>query len=219
MELFKSVSTHYLLSDSFSSLIKERMRSASPVRRVANIITASGSYLDNSLFDVGGRVALSDKGLVTKIVKFLSRNETAVFTNGNGINSPLGFMTHQDFWGRVTARKNSQLSSIVSLLPVSASSVWMMSGSAFKSLSSFKLDAVWLSRPSRKSNSIFLLGYPVVINYAMRKDAIVFGDFSKAYTVVDSKDIEIIESNGTKNLSSKVGGFPSLEHLKSLKLG
>lgn len=186
--------------------------------------------LDDSAIDLEG-------WLMSKVAEKISTLENTAFLHGDGDHKPKGILSyprvpvgHKE-WGKFETIKTGSKGELKTCEPllqaVSAlkgrfmgKAVWMMSHTAMAEIQKLKERGrfLWQAGLSEKAPAT-LLGYPVVICDEMpalisgkNSTPIIFGDFSKAYQIVDRQGIHILRDPYTAKpyvefyVTKRVGG-------------
>ncbi|NIY97445.1 phage major capsid protein [Salipiger sp. HF18] len=170
---------------------------------------ASQRLLDDSAFDI-------ETWLAGRIADKFSRAEAAAFVNGDGVDKPMGFLTHDTVdneiwtWGNIgyvpsgTAGGLGDGDAIIDLVyalgaEYRAKACFVMNSKTAGALRKLKdadgrhlwSDGIAAAQPAR------LLGYPVLIAEDMPDigadtDAIAFGDFAAGYTIAERPDLRVL---------------------------
>ena len=180
-----------------------------PLHELSALPKASQRLLDDSAFDIEGWLA-------GRIADKFSRAEAAAFINGNGIDKPKGFLTHNkvdnDVWawgalGYVPTGVDGDIGggdAIVDLVyalgaQYRANATFVMNSKTAGAVRKMKdgdgrflwSDGLAAGEPAR------LMGYPVLIaedmpDIAANAHAIAFGDFRAGYTVAERPDLRVL---------------------------
>lgn len=183
-----------------------------PLHELSAMPKASQRLLDDSAFDVEGWLAerISDKFL---------RAEASAFVNGDGIDKPMGILTHAQIddanwgWGNIgyiatgtdgdfdAVNPSDAILDLVYALGAQyrANATFVMNSKTAGAVRKMKdadgrflwSDGLAAGEPAR------LLGYPVLIaedmpDIASGADAIAFGDFAAGYTVAERPDLRVL---------------------------
>ena len=170
---------------------------------------ASQRLLDDSAFDIEGWLA-------GRIADKFARSEAAAFVSGDGVDKPMGFLSHtmvaNDSWtwgnlGYVPTGTDGDLVNGDAIIEL----VYAL-GANYRANGSFVMNSktAALVRKLKDADGRFLwsdglaageparlMGYPVVIaedmpDPASGSDSIAFGDFSKGYTIAERPDLRIL---------------------------
>lgn len=179
-----------------------------PLHELSALPKASQRLLDDSAFDIEGWLA-------GRIADKFARAEAAAFINGDGVDKPKGFLTHNDvddaIWtwgtlGHVPTGVNGDVTaeSIIDL-------VYAL-GAEYRANATFVMNSktAGLVRKLKDNDGRFLwtdglaagqpavlMGYPVLIAEDMPDatngaNAIAFGDFEAGYTVAERPDLRVL---------------------------
>lgn len=203
---------------------------------------ASQRLLDDSAFDIEGWLA-------GRIADKFARAEAGAFVNGDGIDKPMGFLTHpavdNDVWtwgnlGYVPSEVDAEVTAeaIVDL-------VYAL-GAQYRANGSFVMNSkvAGLVRKLTDADGRFLwsdglaagepamlMGYPVLVaedmpDAASNSFSIAFGDFRAGYTVAERPDLRILRDPFSAKphvlfyATKRVGGDVSdFAAIKLMKLG
>ena len=216
-----------------------------PVHELYAKPRATQRLLDDAQIDV-------ETWLSSKIAAQMAKLENAAFVNGDGDNKPTGFMNYETVtkdawdWGRfehlLTGKAGQFSQNDPADILISATSalkpqyhgqaVWLMSRSSYEAVRKLKDgngNYIWQSSSMVDTPST-LLGYPVHICDEMpdlvagnASKAIVFGDFTKAYQIVDRSGVQImrdqysakphVEFYTTKRVGADVVDFEALKFI------
>ncbi len=180
-----------------------------PLHELSALPKASQRLLDDSAFDV-------ESWLAGKIADKFARAESNAFINGDGVDKPVGFLTHTIVdnaswaWGDIgyvptgvagDLNTGDEIIDLVYALGADyrANGSFVMNSKTAGAVRKLKdndgrflwSDGLAAGEPAR------LLGYPVVIaedmpDIAAGAYAIAFGDFAKGYTVAERPDTRIL---------------------------
>ncbi|MEO0370067.1 MAG: phage major capsid protein, partial [Pseudomonadota bacterium] len=180
-----------------------------PLHELSALPKASQRLLDDSAFDI-------ETWLAARIGDKFARAEADAFVNGDGVDKPVGFMTHptvaNDSWawdsiGYVATGVDGDFSggdAIIDLVyalgaQYRANGTFVMNSKTAGAVRKLKdgdgrflwSDGLAAGEPAR------LLGYPVLIAEDMPDvgsdaNAIAFGDFSAGYTVAERPDLRVL---------------------------
>ncbi|GLQ26324.1 phage major capsid protein [Sulfitobacter pacificus] len=203
---------------------------------------ASQRLLDDSAFDIEGWLA-------GRIADKFARAEAGAFVNGDGIDKPMGFLTHpavdNDVWtwgnlGYVPSEVDAEVTAeaIVDL-------VYAL-GAQYRANGSFVMNSkvAGLVRKLTDADGRFLwsdglaagepamlMGYPVLVaedmpDAASNSFSVAFGDFRAGYTVAERPDLRILRDPFSAKphvlfyATKRVGGDVSdFSAIKLMKLG
>lgn len=174
--------------------------------------TASQRILDDAAFDV-------EQWLAERIAERFLRAEAASFVNGDGINKPTGFLTHDKVansgwsWGKIgyvatgstgdfdPNEPGDALVELVYALPASyrAGAAFVMNSKTAGEVRKMKDGQgrfLWIEG-MQAGQPALLLGYPVLIAEDMPDigadaHAIAFGNFEKGYTIAERPDLRVL---------------------------
>ncbi len=173
---------------------------------------ATSALLDDAFVDI-------EQWLAEEVRDVFAETENDAFINGDGVNKPKGLLSHvrkplaEVQWGEIgyvgsglngalnTTDPAEQFLSMIYAhgAAVRANGRFMMSRSVLSAARRLKdADGSYLWSPSQQpGEDSRLLGYPVVENEAMPGlapggIAAAFGDFSRAYLVVDHQGLEVL---------------------------
>ncbi len=183
-----------------------------PLHELSAMPKASQRLLDDSAFDIEGWLA-------DRIADKFSRAEASAFINGDGVDKPMGFLTHTQVadaswsWGNVgyiatgtdgdfdAVSPSDAILDLVYALGAQyrANATFVMNSKTAGAVRKMKdadgrflwSDGLAAGEPAR------LLGYPVLVaedmpDIASGADAIAFGDFSAGYTVAERPDLRVL---------------------------
>ncbi|MEO0772894.1 MAG: phage major capsid protein [Pseudomonadota bacterium] len=180
-----------------------------PLHELSALPKASQRLLDDSAFDI-------ETWLAARIGDKFARAEADAFVNGDGVDKPVGFLTHptvdNDSWawdsiGYVPTGVDGDFSggdAIIDLVyalgaQYRANGTFVMNSKTAGAVRKLKdgdgrflwSDGLAAGEPAR------LLGYPVLIaedmpDVASDANAIAFGDFSAGYTVAERPDLRVL---------------------------
>jgi len=180
-----------------------------PLHELSALPKASQRLLDDSAFDI-------ENWLAGRIADKFARAEAAAFVSGDGIDKPMGFLTHPNVddaswnWGNLgyiatgSAGALDDPDAIVDLVyalgaQYRANASFVMNSKTAGAVRKMKdadgrflwSDGLAAGEPAR------LMGYPVVIaedmpDIAADATAIAFGDFAAGYTVAERPDLRIL---------------------------
>ncbi|WP_208352925.1 phage major capsid protein [Pseudaestuariivita rosea] len=210
-----------------------------PLHELSALPKASQRLLDDSAFDIEGWLA-------GKIADKFARAEAAAFVAGDGMDKPMGFLSHpsvdNDAWtwgnlGYIATEVPGGLGNPDKLVEVvyalgaeyRANATFVMNSKTAGEIRKVKdaegrflwSDGLAAGEPAR------LLGYPVLIaedmpDIADGADAIAFGDFAAGYTVAERPDLRILRDpfsakpNVLFYATKRVGG--DVSDFKAIKL-
>ena len=173
---------------------------------------ASQRLLDDSAFDIEGWLA-------ARIASKFARAEAAAFINGDGIDKPRGFLSHDKIedseweWGRLgyiatgedgdfaTSNPADAVVDLVYALSATyrANAVFVMNSKTAGAVRKMKdtdgrflwSDGLASGEPAR------LMGYPVLVaedmpDIATDSFAVAFGDFAAGYTIAERPDMRVL---------------------------
>ncbi|WP_270730776.1 phage major capsid protein [Shimia sp. Alg240-R146] len=180
-----------------------------PLHELSALPKASQRLLDDSAFDI-------EAWLAGRIADKFARAEAAAFINGDGVDKPMGIMTHPSVddaswsWGNigyVATGVDGDFGggdAIIDLVyavgaQYRANASFVMNSKTAGAVRKLKdadgrflwSDGLAAGEPAR------LLGYPVLISedmpdIASGADAIAFGDFAAGYTVAERPDLRVL---------------------------
>ncbi|NVO22819.1 phage major capsid protein [Donghicola sp. B5-SW-15] len=180
-----------------------------PLHELSALPKASQRLLDDSAFDIEGWLA-------GRIADKFARAEAAAFVNGDGVDKPKGFLTHNridnEIWtwgnlGYVTTGADAAFGGAECLIDLvyalgaqyRARAQFVMNSKTAGAVRKLKdndgrflwSDGLAAGEPAR------LLGYPVLIAEDMpdivsSSCAIAFGDFQAGYTVAERPDLRVL---------------------------
>ncbi|KPA22818.1 Phage capsid family protein [Shimia sp. SK013] len=180
-----------------------------PLHELSALPKASQRLLDDSAFDI-------EAWLAGRIADKFARAEAAAFINGDGVDKPMGIMTHPSVddaswsWGNlgyVATGMDGDFDggdAIIDLVyalgaQYRANASFVMNSKSAGAVRKLKdadgrflwSDGLAAGEPAR------LLGYPVLIaedmpDIASGADAIAFGDFAAGYTVAERPDLRVL---------------------------
>ncbi|SFS07999.1 phage major capsid protein [Yoonia litorea] len=180
-----------------------------PLHELSALPKASQRLLDDSAFDIEGWLA-------GRIADKFARSEAAAFINGDGVDKPMGFLSHAKVaenawtWGSLGYVPSETAGSITRADPIidlvyalganyRANATFVMNSKTAGHVRKLKdndgrfvwADGLALGEPAR------LLGYPVLIaedmpDIADNAMAIAFGDFTAGYTVAERPDLRVL---------------------------
>ncbi|MEM6940554.1 MAG: phage major capsid protein [Pseudomonadota bacterium] len=203
---------------------------------------ASQRLLDDSAFDIEGWLA-------ARIANKFARAEASAFVNGNGVDKPMGFLTHakvdNDVWawgniGYVPSEVDGEVTaeSIIDLVyalgaEYRANGTFVMNSKVagqVRKLTDGDGRFLWTDGLA-SSQPAMLMGYPVLVAEDM-PDAgndsysIAFGDFRAGYTVAERPDLRVLRDPFSAKphvlfyATKRVGGDVSdFAAIKLLKFG
>ena len=212
-----------------------------PLYELSAMPKASQRLLDDSAFDV-------ETWLAQRIADKFSRSEAAAFLNGDGTDKPKGILQHSFVantswgWGKigyVPTGKSAGLNDGDALVDL----VYAL-GAEYRAGASFVMNSktAGILRKLKDADGRFLwtdglaagtpamlLGYRVVIaedmpDVAANSMSVLFGDFSKGYTIAERPDMRILRDPfsakphvlfyATKRVGGDVSDFAALKALK-----
>ena len=214
-----------------------------PVHEVFARIKATQHLLDDSSVNIY-------EWFTTKIASQIARLEDDAFLNGDGNGKPRGILSYptqpktHDFGvfqhyatGKTDGFKDNSGADI--LIKVVASleneykknATWVMSRSALRCIQLLKdSSGRYLLQQSLEASPPTLLGFPIVVDENVPElgevpsTAIIFGDFSRAYQIVDRNQINVlrdqysskpfIEFYATKRTGGDVVNFAALKMVR-----
>lgn len=208
---------------------------------------ATQQMIDDAGFDI-------ETWLSNKVIDRMSRTENTAFVSGDGSLRPRGFLTYPNYTSQeanvdlyargkieqVNSGTNGQitgdgLKSLQNRIKEAyqANSIWGIRRNSFEQIITLKDGQgryIFNTRFLQEERTMSLLGRPVVFMNDMPDPAtdslsVVYGDFSKGYTIVDRFGFRVIRDVYTKKgrilyyTTKRVGGDVSnYESIKLLKL-
>ena len=214
-----------------------------PVHEIFSRIKITQKLIEDSNIDIYN-------WFVSRVAEQMANIEDAAFINGDGDGKPKGILSYPtsdiEQYGKFQHFKTGKIGDFgqngIDLLISAVASLkrkflkhatWVMSRTAFSALQQMKVDVnekyIW--RPSLSQDRAMLLGYPVIIddnvpelNKTQPTTSIIFGDFSKAYQIVDRRDVTIfrdpysskpfVEFYSTKRTGGDVVNFDALKVIR-----
>ncbi len=203
---------------------------------------ASQRLLDDSAFDI-------EAWLAGRIADKFARAEAAAFVNGDGVDKPMGFLTHpkvdDDVWawgniGYVPTEVNGEVT------PESIIDLVYAVGAQYRANGTFVMNSKVAGRVRKLTDGdgrflwtdglssgqpAMLVGYPVLVAEDMPDAAadsfsIAFGDFRAGYTVAERPDLRVLRDPFSAKphvlfyATKRVGGDVSdFAAIKLLKFG
>ncbi|MDO5116194.1 MAG: phage major capsid protein [Synergistaceae bacterium] len=195
---------------------------------------ATQRALDDVYFDLEGHI-------INEVEKTFAEKENAAFTNGDGENKPKGLFAHDFVSADDGSRKYGKFQYVATgnastlgsnpgdiLISVQESlrsgyrvnAIWMLNSTTLSAIRQLKdSDGNYLWRPGLdRGTPNQILGDPYVINHDMPKIAanampIAFGNFKRAYTIVDRIGIRVTRDQYTNKpyvgfyVTKRVGGM------------
>ncbi len=205
--------------------------------------TATQRLIDDSQFDIAG-------WLMSKVEEKFVRVENAGFLNGDGIKKPRGILSYDTSaddddsraWGTIQTVNSGSASAVTAdgLLdtlfklraPYRRGARFMMNSTTLRDVSKLKDgEGNYLFQPALTMGAMpTLIGYPVEVEENMPSveagaNAVAFGNFSLAYTIVDRPGVKWLRDPYTNK--GKVsfyayrrvgGGLSNSEALKFMKI-
>jgi HK97 family phage major capsid protein len=183
-----------------------------PLHELSALPKASQRLLDDAAFDVEGWLA-------GRIADKFAAAESSAFINGDGVDKPMGFLTHTAVddaiwaWGNIGYIATGVDGDFASGTPAESIVDLVYSlGARYRSNAAFVMNSKTAGavRKMKDADGRFLwsdglaageparlMGYPVLIgedmpDIASGETAIAFGDFSKGYTVAERPDLRIL---------------------------
>ncbi|WP_298256672.1 phage major capsid protein [uncultured Litoreibacter sp.] len=183
-----------------------------PLHELSALPKASQRLLDDAAFDVEGWLA-------GRIADKFAAAEAAAFISGDGVDKPMGFLTHTSVddatwsWGNIGYIATGVDGDFASGTPAESIVDLVYSlGARYRSNAAFVMNSKTAGavRKMKDADGRFLwsdglaageparlMGYPVLIGEDMPDigsgaTAIAFGDFSKGYTVAERPDLRIL---------------------------
>lgn len=179
-----------------------------PLHELSALPKASQRLLDDSAFDI-------EAWLAGRIADKFARAEAAAFVNGDGIDKPMGFLTHTSVdndvwsWGNLGYVPTGVAGDVTAEAIVDV--VYAL-GAEYRANATFVMNSktAGLVRKLKDNDGRFmwsdglaagqpatLMGYPVLIAEDMPDagagaDAIAFGDFGAGYTVAERPDLRVL---------------------------
>ena len=217
-----------------------------PVAELYAMPAATQQLLDDAMVDI-------DQWLAEEVRDVFAEQESAAFVSGDGINKPKGFLSYTavaegaQSWGEVGYIATGTDGGFDASDPVDAlldlvyapraayraKGRFVMNRSSVSAIRRFKdADGNYLWQPSLNEGGVStLLGYPVhemedMPDVASGSFSIAFGDFEKAYLIVDRQGVEVLRDPYSAKpyvlfyTTKRVGGgVQDFEAVKLLKFG
>lgn len=214
-----------------------------PVYEIFSRIKVTQKLIEDSNIDIYN-------WFVTRVAEQIANIEDVAFLFGDGDGKPKGILSYptDDIceFGKFQHFKTGKqggfgengadilISAVAALRrKFLKNATWVMSRSAFSAIQQLRIndDGKYVWRPSLSQDRATLLGYPIVIDENMPElnasnptNSIMFGDFSRAYQIVDRKDVNIfrdpysskpfVEFYSTKRTGGDVVNFDALKVIR-----